>query len=128
MNRPGLARQFHPDRRTYGRYRLPLPLTVTARWTGQVQLLERASTLENISASGLYFSLSAEAAGNLPENAELEVTLPLVEPAFHPVRVYARCRARVVRRDALHGVAAEFADVQFIREERPTGLPVPLPP
>ncbi|MDA2914810.1 hypothetical protein MYX77_12835, partial [Acidobacteriia bacterium AH_259_A11_L15] len=73
---------------------------------------------------GLYFSLSAEAAGKLPENAELEVTLPLVEPAFRPVRVYARCRARVVRRDALHGVAAEFADVQFIREERPTGLPV----
>jgi len=114
------------ERRRFLRFFLPLPLTVTARWNGQAVLLERDPALENISAGGLYFRL-LNGAASMPPDAELEVTIPLVEPTFRPARVYARCRARVVRRDALVGVAAEFDEVEFVREERPSGLPVPLP-
>jgi len=100
---------------------------VTARWNGQAVLLERVPALENISAGGLYFRLLNGAAGPVPADAELEITIPLVEPTFRPARVYARCRARVVRRDSLVGIAAEFDEVEFVREERPSGLPVPFP-
>ena len=100
---------------------------MTARWNGQAVLLERDPALENISAGGLYFRLAKGAAGPVPADAELEITIPLVEPTFRPARVYARCRARVVRRDALVGIAAEFDEVEFVREERPSGLPVPFP-
>jgi hypothetical protein len=114
------------ERRRFLRFFLPLPLTVTARWNGQAVLLERDPALENISAGGLYFRL-LNAPGSMPADAELEVTIPLVESTFRPARVYARCRARVVRRDAPTGIAAEFDEVEFVREERPSGLPVPLP-
>ncbi len=132
MNRPKLrsrrSRQPNPERRRFPRYRLRLPLTVTACWDGQPgqRLLDRASTLENISAGGIYFALSADAAKKLPHHAELEFHIPLVEPTFHPVRVYAYCRGRVVRRDLPCWVAAEFDQVQFVRVERGSGLPVPL--
>lgn len=100
---------------------------MTARWNGQAVLLERVPALENISAGGLYFRLAKGATGPVPVDAELEITIPLVESTFRPARVYARCRARVVRCDALVGIAAEFDEVEFVREERPSGLPVPLP-
>ena len=125
FSRPAKALPF--ERRRFLRFFLPLPLTVTARWNGQAVLLERDPALENISAGGLYFRLLNGAAGPVPADAELEITIPLVEPTFRPARVYARCRARVVRRDALVGIAAEFDEVEFVREERPSGLPLPLP-
>lgn len=114
------------ERRRFLRYFLPLLLTVEARWNGRKVLLERVPAVENISAGGLYFSLAASAASGLPESADLEITFPLVEQAFRPARVYARCRARVVRRDGDFRVAAQFDEVEFIREERPSGLPVPV--
>jgi len=122
-----LAKALPFERRRFLRFFLPLPLTVTARWNGQAVLLERDPALENISAGGLYFRLLNGATGPMPADAELEITIPLVEPTFRPARVYARCRARVVRRDALVGIAAEFDEVEFVREERPSGLPVPFP-
>jgi len=125
FSRPAKALPF--ERRRFLRFFLPLPLTVTARWNGQAVLLERDPALENISAGGLYFRLLNGATGPMPADAELEITIPLVEPTFRPARVYARCRARVVRRDALVGIAAEFDEVEFVREERPSGLPVPFP-
>lgn len=119
--------KLHPhERREFLRYYLPLPLTVTARWNGRALLLERAAAMENISADGVYFSLAGTAEAAWPDDAELEIIIPLVEQAFRPTRVYAHCRARVVRRDAPHWVAARFDEVQFVREERPSGLPVPL--
>lgn len=124
FSRPARGLPF--ERRRFLRFFLPLPLTVTARWNGQAVLLERDPALENISAGGLYFRL-LDAAAAVPADAELEITIPLVEPTFRPARVYARCRARVVRRDAPLGIAAEFDEVEFVREERSSGLPVPLP-
>jgi len=125
FSRPAKALPF--ERRRFLRFFLPLPLTVTARWNGQAVLLERDPALENISAGGLYFRLAHGAAGPVPADAELEITIPLVEPTFRPARVYARCRARVMRHDALVGIAAEFDEVEFVREERASGLPMPLP-
>ena len=99
---------------------------MTARWNGRAVLLERTRALRNISSGGLYFSLAQAPANSFPENAELEISFPLHEPTFGATRLYARCRARVVRRDAPHGVAAAFEEVEFVREERPSGLPVLL--
>lgn len=120
------AKGFSPERRRSLRYTLPLPLSVAACWNGRAVLLERAPTLKNISAGGLAFTLE-NGALDFPADAELEITVPLVEPTFHPARLYARCRARVLRREAPDRVAAEFNQVEFVREERASGLPMPLP-
>ena len=130
----GASPQGKPwERRGFFRYSLPLLLTVEARWNGRALLLERVPALENISAGGLYFCLPVRQAGLAdgtsklpPEDAELEITFPLVERTFHPARVYARCRARVLRRDSANRVAAQFDAVEFVREERLSGLPVPV--
>lgn len=124
---PRPPRLFPWERRGFFRYALPLLLTVEARWNGRALLLERVPALENISAGGLYFCLAAGGGKLPPQDAELEITFPLVERTFHPARVYARCRARVLRRDGASRVAAQFDEVVFVREERLSGLPVPIP-
>ena len=123
----GASPQGKPwERRGFFRYSLPLLLTVEARWNGRALLLERVPALENISAGGLYFCLAPGSGKLPPQDAELDITFPLVERTFHPARVYARCRARVLRRDSTKGVAAQFDAVEFVREERLSGLPIPI--
>lgn len=117
---------FRWERRSYPRYLLPVPLTVEVRRKGGTMVAKRASAAENISAGGVYFSLAPGMDGFVPEGAKLRIIFPLVEPTFHPARVYAHCQARVVRRDGPGRVAAKFEQVAFVREERDTGLPVPL--
>jgi hypothetical protein len=80
----------------------------------------------NISAGGLSFRLAADPSASLPSEADLEITFPLMERIFHPARVYARCKARLLRRDLPDRVAAHFEEVDFIREEHLTSLPTPL--
>lgn len=118
---------FAWERRSNWRFQLPLLLTVEACWNGRALLLERVPALENISAGGLYFCLASGSGKLPPQDAELEITFPLVERTFHPARVYARCRARVLRRDGANRIAAQFEEVEFLREERLSGLPLPLP-
>lgn len=89
-------------------------------------LLERVAAVKNISAGGVCFSLDESAASSLPEGTELGISFPLVELTFHPARVYAHCRARVVRCDGPHSVAAHFEQVAIVREERLSGLPLSL--
>lgn len=113
------------ERRAFRRYQLPLTFTLEARWNGRALVLERLPGRETISGGGVELCLAESPAP--PVDAELEICFPLVERPFHPCRVYARCRARVLRHDSSNRVAVRFQEVEFVREERPSGLPVPLP-
>lgn len=88
-------------------------------------MLERLPGRETISGGGLELCLAESPAP--PVDAELEICFPLVERPFYPGRVYARCRARVLRHDTPNRVAVRFQDVEFVREERLSILPRPLP-
>ena len=119
------ARLLRRERRAFHRYQLPLALTLEARWNGRALQLERLPGRETISGGGLELCLAESPAP--PVDAELEIYFPLVERPFHPCRVYARCRARVLRHDSPNRVAVRFQEVEFVREERASGLPLPLP-
>jgi hypothetical protein len=58
-----------------------------------------------------------------PVDAEVHVSFPLVDRPFQPGRIFARCRGRVVRREERNRVAVFFEDVDFIRDERASGIP-----
>lgn len=109
------------DRRSFGRYHLPVSLLVEARWNGHELRLEHAPDYEDISATGAALVL---ARGPVPPvDAELDVTIPLLERPFQPGRSYAQCRGRVVRHVERNRLAVYFEDVKFIREERASGIP-----
>lgn len=112
------------DRRSFGRYRLPVSRLVEARWQGRVLPLDDAPLQENISAGGTTLCLARGPAP--PLHAELDITFPLLERPFQPGQTYAHCRGRVLRHDAPNRVAVFFEDVDFVREDRPSALPVPF--
>ncbi len=108
----------------FHRYELPAALSLEACWNGRALPLDRRLNGETISGGGVVLCL---AEGPLPPvDAELEISFPLVERPFHPGRVYARCRARVLRHEAPSRVVVRFQEVELMREERPSGLPLPL--
>jgi len=120
------------ERRAFRRYPVPPGFHLEARWNGRALLLERLPGEETISGGGACLALAAPPAGVAesqmpPIHAELEICFPLVARPFHPGRVYARCRARVLRHDGPRRVAVRFQEVQFEREERSSSLPLALP-
>jgi len=112
------------DRRSFGRYKLPVSRLVEARWQGRVLRLDDAPLEENIGAGGAIFRIARGPAP--PLHAELDITFPLLERPFQPGQTYARCRGRVLRHDAPTRVAVFFEDVDFVRADRPSALPVPF--
>lgn len=119
-----LSKPLPRERRVFRRYERPAALPLEAYWNGRALLLDPRLNGETISGGGVVLCL---AEGPLPPvDTELEVSFPLVERPFHPDRVYARCRARVLRHEAPSRVVVRFQEVELMREERPSGLPVPL--
>jgi hypothetical protein len=112
------------ERRSFGRYRLPVSRLVEARWQGRLLPLEYAPLEENISAGGAILCLARGPAP--PVHATLDITFPLMERPFQSAQMYAHCRGRVVRQDSPHRVAVFFEDVELVREDRPSTLPVPF--
>jgi len=126
------AKLLPRERRAFRRYQVPPGFHLEARWNGRTLELEPLADEEAISGGGVCLALappSAALAENPlpPVDAELEICFPLVARPFHPGRVYARCRARVLRHDGPRRVAVRFQEVAFEREERASGLPFPLP-
>jgi len=109
------------NRRSFGRYRLPISLLAEAHWNGRALTLEHSPEFENISATGASLVL---AGGPVPPvEAEVQVSFPLVDRPFQPGRILAHCRGRVVRHIEPNRVAVFFDDVDFIRDERASGIP-----
>jgi hypothetical protein len=120
MNEPtstfnGLDTLSLDNRRSFGRYRLPISLLAEASWNGRQLPLVHSPDHENISATGASLVL---AGGPVPP-----VSFPLVGRPFQPGRIFARCRGRVVRSEERNRVAVFFEDVDFIRDERASGIP-----
>jgi hypothetical protein len=109
------------NRRSFGRYRLPISLLAEASWNGRQLPLLHSPDYENISATGASLVLAHEPVP--PVDAEVHVSFPLVDRPFQPGRIFARCRGRVVRREERNRVAVFFEDVDFIRDERASGIP-----
>lgn len=109
------------NRRSFGRYQLPVSLLAEARWNGRVLPLASAPEQENISASGASLVL---AKGPLPPvDAPVDVSFPLMGRPFQPSRTIALCHGHVVRHGPNNRVALEFDQVEFVREERASGIP-----
>lgn len=120
------------ERRAFRRYQLPPGFQLEARWNGRTLQLEPLAGEEAISGGGAALALAAPPAGPgecrvPPVDAELEICFPLVSRPFQFGRVFARCRARVLRHDGPRRVAVRFQEVQFEREERASSLPFALP-
>jgi hypothetical protein len=120
------------ERRAFRRFPLPPGFQLEARWNGTTLALEPPAGEEAISGGGACLALAAAAPGLAdsrvpPVDAELEICFPLVSRPFQFGRVYARCRARVLRHDGPRRVAVRFQEVIFEREERASSLPLPLP-
>ena len=111
-----LAEPHPQERRILTRFPIPSLLPVEVSWKGRELALTRQPELENISGSGLCICL---AEGETPPiGAAVEVKLPLRGGLFGPVKLQARCQARVVRLDVTpRRLAAEFQDIDFVRDE-----------
>ena len=119
------------ERRAFQRFPLPPGLHFEARWNGLTLALEPPAGEDAISGGGACLALAPPAVGLVenrmpPVDAELEIFFPLVARPFHHGRVFARCRARVLRHDGPRRVAVRFQEVIFEREERASSLPLPL--
>jgi len=119
------------ERRAFQRFPLPPGLHFEARWNGQALVLVPPAGEEAISGGGACLVLALPSIGLVenrvpPVDAELEICFPLVARPFHHGRVFARCRARVLRHDGPRRVAVRFQEVIFEREERSSSLPLPL--
>ncbi|MFQ5776762.1 MAG: PilZ domain-containing protein [Terriglobia bacterium] len=113
------------ERRAFRRYPLPRRLSFEAHCNGRRLELQRAPGLGNISAGGLYFCLGDGATP--PVGTQLEIRLPLVQRLFRSVRVSFHCQAQVLRHDLSRRVAVRFHEVEFLREQRESALPLPKP-
>jgi len=115
-----LAEPHPQERRILTRFPLPSLLPVEVSWKGQALELTRQPELENISGSGLCICLGG--VETPPVGAAVEVRLPLRGGLFGPVKLQARCRARVVRLEqVLRRMAVEFQDIDFVRDEGMNG-------
>jgi hypothetical protein len=115
------AAEPHPqERRILTRFPLPSLLPLEVSWKGRALALTRQPELENISGSGLCVCLGE---GEMPPvGGTVEVKLPLRGGLFGPVRLQARCQARVVRLEQVpRRMAVEFQDIDFVRDEGMNG-------
>lgn len=128
---PSTPKLLPRERRAFRRFPLPPGLHFEARWNGLTLALVPPTGEEAISGGGACLALAPPAVGLVeslmpPVDAELEIFFPLVARPFHHGRVFARCRARVLRHDGPRRVAVRFQEVIFEREERVSSLPLPL--
>lgn len=102
------------ERRIHRRFDMTLPIRIRVK--AEVPILETAT--KDISARGLYFSLSGEI--QLGTELECEVTLPPELCQGNTIQV--KCRGRIVRverreGDPSIGVAATIEDYEFVKTD-----------
>jgi hypothetical protein len=115
-----LAEPHPQEQRILARFPLPSLLPVEVSWKGRPLALTRQPELENISGSGLCVCLGEGDAP--PVGGTVEVKLPLRAGLFGPVKLQARCQARVVRLEQVpRRMAVEFQDIDFLRDEGMNG-------
>ena len=107
------------ERRIHRRFELSLPVKVRVKaQETQVEPVTVEAATKDISARGIYFSLSAGIA--LGSELECEVTLPPELCQGNTIQV--RCRGRIVRVEHpdTHGtvnVAATIEDYEFVKTD-----------
>ena len=102
------------ERRIHRRFDMTLPIRIRVKT--EAPLLETST--KDISARGLYFSLSGEI--QLGTELECEVTLPPELCQGNTIQV--KCRGRIVRVERREGepnigVAATIEDYEFVKTE-----------
>lgn len=103
------------EHRRHRRYQISIPVAIQSPENEEARV---ETTSRDISAKGIYFTLSPE----VEVGSELEFYLSLPPQMCQGKHVRVHCRGRVVRRDAHAaqdriGVAAVIEEYEFIREE-----------
>jgi hypothetical protein len=112
------------ERRQYPRAALRLPLQVR-RIAGQTEAVWGGLLTRDISSSGVYFLCPERIEPGTP----VEMEINIVQRPFGRGNVRMRTEARIVRVDPAgeggwHGLAAEFEDISFYRDDAfPSGFP-----
>ncbi len=112
------------ERRQYPRAALRLPLQVR-RVAGPTEAVRGGLLTRDISSSGVYFLCPERIEPGTP----VEMEISIVQRPFGRGSVRMRTEARIVRVDPAgeggwHGLAAEFEDISFYRDDVvPSGFP-----
>lgn len=105
------------ERRLYPRAALRLPLQVR-RVAGQTEAVRGSLLTRDISSSGVYFLCPERIEPGTP----VEMEISIIQRPFGRGSVRMRTEARIVRVESAgeggwHGLAAEFEDISFYRDD-----------